>query len=205
MSDNHTDQARIDRVLAPFREFGGRHYGEQITQYAHAVQCARIASEQGCSPALVAAALLHDIGQCIDHAGEAALREGIDAEHEETGARLLAADFPASVTEPVRLHVAAKRYLCATEPDYRAGLSEASELSLRLQGGPMTDAEVAAFRKDPHYAQAVQLRRIDDAGKRPDWAVPPLDSYRGLLAGLLLPEPASGDRDAEPCPEDRLA
>ncbi|MBU6269577.1 MAG: HD domain-containing protein [Sphingomonadales bacterium] len=179
------DDARLDRVLAPIIEHGALHYGEAITQYAHAVQCARLADEAGCTPELIAAALLHDVGQFIDHAGNAAEQQGIDGRHEDTGAAFLSAYFGPAVTEPVRLHVAAKRYLCAIDPGYRERLSAASELSLRLQGGPFDAAQTAAFERHPHFADALRLRRFDDAAKRADWAVPPLNSYRPLLRRLL--------------------
>lgn len=184
--DASTD-GRIDRAVAPLIEFGAEHYGEAITQYAHAVQCARLADEAGCSPALIAAALLHDVGQFLDDAGNAAEDHGVDGCHEETGATFLKSFFGPDVTEPVRLHVAAKRYLSAVEPGYREALSHASELSLHLQGGPMSQAEIALFEKDLYFAQALQLRRLDDAGKRKGWSVPPLESYRPLLQNLLLP------------------
>jgi phosphonate degradation associated HDIG domain protein len=181
------DDARIDRVIAPIIAFGALHYGEAITQYAHAVQCACLAREHGCAPALIAAALLHDVGQFIDDAGNAAELRSSDGRHEETGAAFLSAYFGPAVTEPARLHVAAKRYLCAIEEGYRAGLSAASELSLQVQGGPLKPDEITAFEREPFFGDAVQLRRFDDAAKRRDWTVPPLESYRALLAGLLLP------------------
>ncbi|WP_408588275.1 phosphonate degradation HD-domain oxygenase [Novosphingobium sp.] len=181
------DSKRIDDVMAPIIRFGALHYGEAITQYAHAVQCAWLAQREGCGPALVAAALLHDVGQFIDDAGNAAEGKGVDALHEEIGAAFLRPYFGPEVTEPMRLHVAAKRYLCAVEPGYREGLSAASELSLQLQGGAMDADEVAAFERDPFFADAIRLRRFDDAAKQPDLAVPPLESYRALLEGLLRP------------------
>lgn len=181
------DNARIDQVLAPIIEFGAHCYGESITQYAHAVQCACLAREQGLGPAMIAAALLHDVGQFIDDAGNAAEEQGRDAGHEEIGAQFLKAFFAPEVTEPVRLHVAAKRYLCAVELGYRELLSAASELSLQLQGGPLDAAGIKAFESHPFFAEAIQLRRIDDAAKRPDWSVPALGSYRKLLAELMLP------------------
>jgi phosphonate degradation associated HDIG domain protein len=184
------NDARIDCVLAPILQNGAQSYGEAITQYAHAVQCARLAQDEHCAPELVAAALLHDVGQFIGDAGNAAELSATDAMHEETGAAFLSAYFGPAVTEPVRLHVAAKRYLCAVDPGYREGLSAASELRLQLQGGPMSQDEAERFAREPYFADALRLRRIDDAGKRPDWAVPPLDTYRGLLTRLLLPSTA---------------
>jgi len=179
--------ARLDRVLSPILTYGALHYGEAITQYAHAVQCARLAQEHGCAPAMIAAALLHDVGQFIDDAGNKAEQDGSDGLHEATGAAFLGADFGPEVTEPVRLHVAAKRYLCAVEQGYRAGLSAASELSLQLQGGPLAGDAIGAFESEPFFTDALLLRRFDDASKRTDWAVPPLETYRPLLAALLLP------------------
>ncbi|WP_408589505.1 HD domain-containing protein [Novosphingobium sp.] len=178
---------RIDRVFKPVIDYGDLHYGEAVTQLEHALQCAQLAREQGGSPALIAAALLHDVGQFIDDAGNAAEHKGIDAHHEETGAAFLAPFFGPEVTEPMRLHVAAKRYLCQAETGYRNALSPASELSLRLQGGPMTEAEAEAFSRHPWFAEAISLRRCDDAAKRIDWQVPGLESYRSLLRDLLLP------------------
>ena len=190
MNEPTRETASLDRVLSPIFTYGAHHYGEAITQYAHAVQCARLAQEHGCTPAMIAAALLHDVGQFIDDAGNKAEQDGSDGQHEGTGAAFLGAYFGLEVTEPVRLHVAAKRYLCAVEPGYRAGLSAASELSLQLQGGPLSGGEIAAFEDEPFFADAILLRRFDDGAKRPDWAVPPLETYRPLLAALLLPTSA---------------
>lgn len=178
----------IDSIFSLFDTFGSEHYGENANQLQHALQCAKLAQDHGCEPSLIAAALLHDIGQFIDDAGNAAEKLNHDARHEITGAAFLAHSFSPEVTEPVRLHVDAKRYLCSLDPAYEAGLSGASLLSLRLQGGPMNEEEVAAFRAEPFFEQAVQLRHFDDAGKRPDWVVPGLESYRGMLQSLLREE-----------------
>lgn len=175
----------IDEIFAIFRKFGSLRYGEDVTQMEHVLQCAHLARIAGASDALVAAALMHDIGQFIDDAGSAAEEFGIDARHEETGANYLAAYFPEAVTEPVRLHVEAKRYLCATKPGYRETLSRASLLSLALQGGAHTAEEAAAFLALPAAADAIHLRHYDDAGKKRGWEVPDLESYRPLLQSLL--------------------
>ena len=178
--------AIIDRIFSLFERFGSETYGENATQLQHALQAAELARRSGCTDALIAASLLHDIGQFLDDAGNAAETLGVDARHEDSGARFLAPWFPSAVTEPVRLHVAAKRYLCAVQPTYLTGLSPASALSLKLQGGPMTEAEVRAFEAEPFHADAVILRRFDDTGKQPDWRPPELGSYRPLLESLLL-------------------
>src|SRR6201999_2143818 len=143
-------------------------------------------------PPLVAAALLHDAGHLRGTApladeAEPSGRElmtGTDNDHGERGAAWLARWFPAAVTEPVRLHVAAKRYLCAAEPGYFDLLSGASVYTLSLQGGPMTAAEAAAFASAPYAARAVAVRRWDEAAKDPAVDAPGFDTYRSLLEGL---------------------
>lgn len=176
----------IDTLLALFHRFGGERYGEHVDQLGHALQVAHLARLDGAPDALIAAALLHDVGQFVDGAGDAAEGRGEDARHEEHGAALLASLFPPAVTMPVRLHVEAKRYLCAVEAHYASCLSPASQLSLRYQGGAMSPAECRAFEADHHGAAAVRLRRYDDSGKRGDWRVPDLESYRPLLERLRI-------------------
>lgn len=179
----------IAMIFEAFDREGAEHYGENISQLQHALQCAQLAQEHGCSDALTAASLLHDLGRMVEPEGNDRELRGIDARHEDIGAALLAAAFPPAVTEPIRLHVDAKRYLCATDPAYAAGLSAASILSLGVQGGPMTADEAATFERNPFFADAVQLRRFDDWGKRTGCAVAPLESYRRLLEALLLTNP----------------
>jgi gamma-butyrobetaine dioxygenase len=152
------------------------YLGEAVTVAAHQLQAAALARADGAPDALIAAALLHDVGHLVDGA--------TDEGHGEGGARWLAQWFGAGVTEPVRLHVAAKRYLVATEVDYATRLSPASVETLHRQGGPMDDGQVAAFRRDPHARSAVALRRWDDTAKDPAAAVPALDTYHELLEGL---------------------
>jgi gamma-butyrobetaine dioxygenase len=168
-----------------FDASGLLRYGEHVNQVEHALQCALLAQQAGANDELIVAALLHDVGHLKDGGDSALADEGIDNRHEIAGADWLAARLPASVSEPVRLHVEAKRYLCAVDPAYQAGLSAASILSLVLQGGPMDIEEQARFCAQPHAADAVTLRRWDDAAKDPHCAVPPLDSWRPLLASLL--------------------
>lgn len=178
-----------DEILNLFRERGDTaYYGEPVSQTEHALQAADLAVREGAAPALVVAALLHDVGHLIHGLGENVANQGVDARHEEAGERWLAARFGPEVTEPVRLHVAAKRYLCMVDPEYVAGLSPASTLSLQLQGGPMSAAEVADFEGNPHFADAVRLRHWDDTAKVPGLAVPDLPAYRERITSLLRGE-----------------
>ena len=184
----------LDQLAGLFNSDGAADYlGEPVTVAQHLLQAGALARAAGAPPALVAAALLHDTGHLrgadpLADEQELSGRElmaGTDNDHGEPGAAWLARWFPAAVTEPVRLHVAAKRYLCATEPGYFELLSPASVYTLSLQGGPMTGAEAAAFAARPHAASAVAVRRWDDAAKDPDADVPGFDDYRALLEGLL--------------------
>jgi gamma-butyrobetaine dioxygenase len=190
-----TIMSPVDRLAGLFSSEGAADYlGEPVTVAQHLLQAGARAAAAGATPALVAAALLHDAGHLRGSDPEAdetelsgrELMAGSDNDHGERGAAWLARWFPAAVTEPVRLHVAAKRYLCAAEPGYLALLSSASVYTLSLQGGPMTDAEAAAFAAAPYAADAVAVRRWDDAAKDPAADVPGFDEYRALLEGLLL-------------------
>jgi gamma-butyrobetaine dioxygenase len=106
----------------------------------------------------------------------ASLAEGSGASNHLVAAALL--------HDPVRLHVMAKRYLCAVEPDYFARLSPASVQTLALQGGPLTEGEARAFESMPHARAAVAVRRWDEAAKDPAMAAPPFDHFRPLLSQI---------------------
>lgn len=176
----------LDEIFEAFRQYGNRTYGENVTQQEHMLQSAYFAEQDNASPTLIAAALLHDYGHLIHGLEEDIADEGIDGLHEEVGADYLQQYFPPEVTEPIRLHVPAKRYLCAVDPDYYGTLSPASIQSLEIQGGIFSAAEVQEFEKNPHYKDAVQLRHYDDLGKVAGMATHELDHYRALLESVLL-------------------
>lgn len=163
------------------------YFGEPVTQAKHMLQAGALAEAQGAPPPLVAAALLHDVGHFRGGLTGDDLMAGTDNRHEEVGARLLAAQFGARVSEPVRLHVPAKRYLCAREPSYHATLSEASQFTLQVQGGPMSEEEALAFEAEEFSQDAVLLRRWDDAAKDPGAVVPPFGHFVPMLQALLVP------------------
>src|SRR3978361_99122 len=148
----------------------GRYGLHDITQRQHALQAAMFAERDGHAASLVAAALLHDVGHLVHDLGDNPAGKGVDDRHEQLGHDFLVQWFGPEVTEPVRLHVAAKRFLCATEADYYSKLSADSVLSLSLQGGPMSAAEVAAFDALAQSAAAVQLRRFGEQAEEEEVA-----------------------------------
>ncbi len=174
-----------EQVISLLEENGGDSYfGEPVTVLEHCLQAARFAQEAASSPEQTVAALLHDVGHLLHSLSEDAAETGVDTHHEELAVELLGAHLPASVTEPIRLHVAAKRYLCAAEPPYLRALSPSSLLSLGLQGGPMTIEEATAFLAGPFAQQAIALRRWDDEAKIAGLSVPPAETYLPLLQQL---------------------
>ncbi len=179
----------IDDLAAIIDGKGFRQYGlSHINQRAHALQAALLAETSGSSSALIAASLLHDIGHMVHDLGEDPAQKGIDDEHERLGQEYLTTYFGPEVTEPIRLHVAAKRYLCGTEGDYFATLSPDSVRSLGLQGGPMSAEEAAAFAALPYAADAVRLRRFDEGAKVKDLPTPPVAHFLPHLRASLRPK-----------------
>lgn len=180
-----TPSGILDRIDRAFAERGAAEYhGEAVTQLEHALQCAALAEADGRSVALIVAALLHDIGHLLHSHGEDYRDRGVNDAHEERAAGFLHA-FGPDVTEPVRLHVSAKRYLCATRAGYFAALSRASVISLKLQGGPMTPNEVAVFEANPQFRAAVAVREYDDRAKMVGLVTPPFAHFRSLVEEYL--------------------
>ena len=169
---------QIEDLVTLLHDKGHENYaGEAVTQLQHALQCAQLAEAADAGDAMITAALLHDIGHLVHHLGEDCAADGINDAHEHRAEKLLSDMFCDAVVAPIRMHVDAKRYLCAVDSDYRAELSPASQLSLRLQGGPMDAAEAEAFRSHPYASQALMLRKWDDCGKDPDCSTPDPEHY----------------------------
>jgi len=177
-----------EEILAIYAARGaGAYFGERVSMTEHALQSAYFAQQAGASESLVVAALLHDIGHLLAQVPDDLADWTADAHHEANGARWLAQRFQPGICEPVRLHVAAKRYLCATDAQYLARLSPASVHTLKLQGGPMSAHEVAQFESERYFTEAVRVRRWDDAGKVAGLKTPQLAEYRTLIAGSVEP------------------
>lgn len=168
----------VSEIVETLRTMGEAQYGrEAVSQLQHALQCADLAEQNGATSALIAASLLHDMGHLVDKKFDVGQNKNIDRQHETIGAAYLSSLFSSDVTEPIRLHVAAKRYLCAIDAGYFDDLSPASVRSLELQGGIFSDADAKAFIYQPFAEDAVRVRRWDDLAKVPDRETPPLEHF----------------------------
>ncbi len=172
----------ISDICVLFARKGGRAYdGEPVTQLEHALQTATRAEQEGASPALITAALLHDLGHLLNDQGESPTLRGIDDRHQFAALPFLKVHFPQDVLAPVALHVDAKRYLCATRPDYYEALSADSKRSLTLQGGAFAPDEAATFIARPYASDAVRVRLWDDLAKVEGMVTPPLAHFVAAL------------------------
>lgn len=169
MTDKPTDLTAeniVEFLASIFERRGAEEYlGEPVTIGEHMLQGATIAEQNGQSDEIVVGALLHDIGHFTSEFGTFTMEDEEDRHHEDAGAEVLEQFFPKVVTDCCKYHVAAKRYLCATNPTYFERLSEASVHSLNLQGGPMSEQEVKEFEKNPNLKEIIAVRYLDEAGK----------------------------------------
>ena len=181
-----TAEQKVDALFNYMEERGQSFYDEVVTQLEHALQCAALARQNDASPTLITSALLHDLGHFIldEHNADTAFL-AMDLNHEEIGAEYLAPFFPEIVTTPIRLHVPAKRYLCATDAAYYDGLSEASKKSLIVQGGVMSGEERETFEQIPHFQDALTLRQWDDLAKVKGLETATLETYRDTVRQCL--------------------
>ncbi len=169
-----------------FARRGGEEYlGEAVTMAQHMLQGATIAEQNGLPEEIIVGALLHDIGHLTSEFGTYHPDDTEDRHHEDAGEQVLAPFFPTVITDCVKYHVAAKRYLCATKPDYFARLSPASVHTLELQGGPMTPDERTEFEQNPNLKEIIQVRYLDEAGKRPDMETPGFEHFAPMVQRMV--------------------
>jgi phosphonate degradation associated HDIG domain protein len=172
----------IEQICALYRERGHRAYaGEPVTQLEHALQSATLAQQAGASDELVCAALLHDLGHMINDQGDTPTQRGIDDLHQYCALPFLRGLFSPAVLEPIRLHVDAKRYLCAIDSEYFVRLSDDSKRSLLLQGGMFSPKQATLFREKPYADDAIRLRRWDDLAKNPHMTTPCFADFVPLM------------------------
>jgi phosphonate degradation associated HDIG domain protein len=178
----------ISDICVLFARKGGRAYdGEPVNQIEHALQTAMRAEDEGATPALVAAALLHDLGHLLNDQGDSPTMRGVDDLHQYAALPFLRALFADDVLTPIRLHVDAKRYLCATRGGYFEALSADSKRSLVLQGGVFAPEQAAAFIAQAHAGDAVRLRLWDDLAKVEGAVTPPLAHFVATLEAAQRP------------------
>jgi len=176
----------LDEIFDILATQGHAQYGgEPITQLEHGLQCAALAQEHAASHALITASLFHDLGHLLHDLGENPTEQAIDDRHEYEGSKCLEQIFSSAVTEPIRLHVEAKRYLCAINPNYRASLSENSQISFILQGGAFSSEEAAMFITKPYAKDAVKLRIWDDKAKIEGLETPNLKVFLAIAQSCL--------------------
>ncbi len=181
-----TPQTIVPFLAGIFERRGGEEYlGEPVTMAQHMLQGAALAERGGMPERIIVAALLHDIGHFTSEFGTYHPDDTHDRHHEEAGAEVLQAFFPTVVTDCVRYHVAAKRYLCATKPEYFGRLSAASVHTLNLQGGPMDAGEVAEFQRNPNLEEIIQVRYLDDAGKDADMETPEFSHFAPMVQRVV--------------------
>ncbi len=175
-------QHSLTDILDLLTTKGCAQYGQEaVSQLEHALQCATLAETANRSDDLITACLLHDFGHLVHNLGENAAVRGLDDRHEYRAIPFLQSLFSPAVTEPIRLHVEAKRYLCAVDPAYWASLSPASQRSLELQGGIFSPTAAAEFIQQPYAKDAVQLRIWDDRAKVAHLKTPPLEHFTSVL------------------------
>jgi len=174
--------ASITAIINTLSTHGHAQYDrEAVTQKQHALQCATLAQSAYSEPSLVVACLLHDFGHLVHTLGEDAAERGINDRHEDRALPYLKDIFPKAVTEPIRLHVNAKRYLCAIDEEYWSTLSPASKRNLELQGGIFSEEEACVFIDQPYAKDAVQLRIWDDLAKDPALTTPEVSFFLPIL------------------------
>jgi len=180
----------MSEITELYLSFGSEQYGgEAVSQLQHALQCASLAENSGASPELICAALLHDLGHLLRFPATKEAHEVtpvVDDLHQYFAIPFLRGNFPEAVIEPIKLHVDAKKYLCAVDDAYWSSLSEASKNSLALQGGAYSMQEAAEFILQPYANDAVNLRRWDDLAKEPKATPPEWPHYLNLLDSVRL-------------------
>lgn len=185
-NDGPNPDTIVQFIADIFDRRGAEAYlGEDVTMSEHMLQAAHLAEQSGADDELVAGALLHDIGHFTNEFPDDALEAGVNNYHDHAGATVISRFFPEKVVDCVRWHVAAKRYLCATEADYFGKLSAASVHTLNLQGGPMNAGEVAEFAQNPNLDAILQVRRWDEEGKAKGRETPGFGHFVPVLQALV--------------------
>ena len=175
----------IEKIIKKYQTNKDFYLGEKVTIAEHMIQTAMLAEKNNSPQSLICACLLHDIGHFIIKDPDQLVSKSVDGKHEDIAFNFLKNYFKPEVTEPIKLHVNAKRYLCR-EKSYYNLLSKASKVSLELQGGKMNNDEAQKFILLKHHKDAITLRKYDDEGKIPNMKIKNINDYKELIISHLL-------------------
>ena len=175
----------VEKIISNFINNKSLYIGEKVTMTEHMIQSAMLAEKNNCSSSLICASLLHDYGHFILDDPDKLVNQKEDGKHEDVAYRYLKKYFKKNVVEPIRIHVKAKRYLARNQKYYQI-LSQASKVSLHLQGGTMNDEEVEEFEKEKFFDDAIRLRKFDEAAKKTGIKIKNINNYKSLLNSNLL-------------------
>ena len=175
----------IDKIISNFINNKSLYIGEKVTMTEHMIQSAMLAEKNNCSSSLICASLLHDYGHFILDDPDKLVNQKEDGKHEDVAYRYLKKFFKKNVVEPIRIHVKAKRYLARNQKYYQI-LSQASKVSLHLQGGAMNEEETEEFEKEKFFDDAIKLRKFDEAAKKTGVKMKDINNYKNLLSSNLL-------------------
>ena len=175
----------IEKIINNYKTNKSLYIGEKVTMTEHMIQSAMLAEKSNSSPSLICASLLHDYGHFILDDPDELVNQKKDGKHEDIAYQYLKTYFNKSVVEPIKNHVRAKRYL-ATNQKYYQILSQASKVSLHLQGGVMNGEEAKEFEKEKFFDDSIKLRKFDEAAKKIDIEMKDINDYKNLLNSNLL-------------------
>ena len=175
----------LDKIISNFKNNKSLYIGEKLTMSEHMIQSAMLAEKAKCNDNLICSCLLHDYGHFLIDNPDNLVKNNKDGEHENIGYEYLKQFFKKEIVEPIRYHVLAKRYLSRNKK-YFNFLSEASKISLKLQGGILNDSESKKFKKNQHFKNSILVRRFDEAAKKTNIKIKSIDSYVSLLKSKLL-------------------
>ena len=174
----------VDKIISNFTNNKSLYIGEKVTMSEHMIQTAMLAEKAKCNDYLICSCLLHDYGHFILDNPDELVKENLDGKHEDIGYEYLKNIFKKEIIEPIKYHVQAKRYL-ARDKKYFNLLSEASKISLKLQGGLLNDDECIKFEGQDYFKSSILLRKFDEAAKKTDIKMKSIHDYKKLLTSKL--------------------
>jgi predicted HD phosphohydrolase len=175
----------VEEIIFNFSNNKFLYIGEGLTMSEHMIQTAMLAEKNKCSGDLICSSLLHDYGHFVLEDPNQLVSDHIDGNHEKIGANYLKEYFSNEIIEPILFHVDAKKYL-ARNKKYFDDLSEASKISLKLQGGIMSDNEAKKFEKNKNYKNAIKLRSFDEGAKKQNIKIKNIKDYKELLISKII-------------------